>query len=412
MKYIASSRIDGTVSAPPSKSVGQRALLAAALAKGECSIQKAGACDDVLAAMRIARSLGAEVSREGDDIRVNGGRRPRTARLDCGESGTCLRMTAAIAALFPERFTIIGRGSLMSRPVSMVEEPLRALGVECATVSGLPPVTVQGPLRGGRVSVDGSQTSQFASGLLLALPLCPRDSEVEIRNLVSRDYVALTVSVMARFGVAVEKDEKRDIYRVPGGQRYRPGPFAVEGDWSAAAFVLVAGAVAGRVTIGNLDRDQPDAAVLDALRAAGAGVVRDGPKVEVRRLELRGFEFDATHCPDLFPPLVALACHCSGKSVLLGVRRLRNKESDRAAALAEEFGRLGADIAIRGDRMEIRGGRLAGGLIRSRGDHRIAMAGAVAALASAEGVTIEGADCAAKSYPDFFSDLDAVREKK
>lgn len=295
--------------------------------------------------------------------------------------------------------------------MAMMEMPLRELGAECATTAGLAPVTVRGPLRGGRIALNGSLTSQFASGLLMALACCPEDSEVEIRNLVSRGYLTLTISVMARFGVSVETDGNRDLYRLRGGQIYRPGDYAVEGDWSAAAFLLVAGAIAGRAAVTNLAEDQPDSAILDALRAAGAGVKRTGGRAESVRGRLRGFEFDAIQSPDLFPPLVALACFCEGKSVLTGAGRLRHKESDRAAALAEEFRRIGADVTVRRDRMEVRGRRLAGGTIRSRGDHRIAMAGAVAALASDTGVTIEGAECVAKSYPGFFDDLDALKEK-
>ena len=418
MRYVAPSRIEGTISAPASKSLGQRALFAAALAEGESTVRRAGASDDVKAAMSIASALGAEVRPIGDSDRslsVRGGRLPRSSRFDCGESGTCLRMSSPIAALSPERITITGTGSLLARPVDMMETPLRELGAECDTTSGKPPVTVRGPLRGGQAVVDGSVTSQFVSGLLMALPLCREDSEIEVRNLVSRAYLDLTVSVLARFGVSIEKrgrrTEERDLFRVRGGQTYRPCTFIVEGDWSGAGFLLVAGALAGEVTVGNLGGDQPDAGILDALAAAGAQLRRDGSTVTVRRDGLRAFDFDATDSPDLFPPLVALACHCQGTSVLRGVRRLRHKESDRAAALAGEFGRLGAKISIRNDWMEIRGGGLAGGVLRTRGDHRIAMAGAVAALLSAEGVTIEGAGCVAKSYPDFFRDLKALGAK-
>jgi len=403
--------INGTIAAPPSKSVGQRLLLAAALAEGPCVIRNTGGCGDVVAAMEAASGLGADVRFAGEDIEVRGGSRPRGGRLDCGESATVMRMVAPIAALFPERFSLDGSGSLRRRPMEMIVDPLRSLGVECATASGFPPVSVRGPLRGGRVAVDGSLTSQLASGLLMALPLCREDSEVEVRNAVSRGYLDLTLAVMARFGVAADADRDKDRFRVRGGQAYRQGIYAVEGDWSAAAFWLVAGAVAGRTIVTNLPADQPDSAILEALRAAGAEVERSGDSAGSARADLRGFEFDATECPDLFPPLVALACFCPGTSVLRGAGRLRHKESDRAAALEEEFRRIGADVTVSGDLMAIRGGRLRGGTIRSRGDHRIAMAGAVAGLASEEGVAVEGHECAAKSYPEFFDDLDALKEK-
>ncbi len=411
MKFIAPARIDGTVAAPPSKSLAQRLILAAALAEGGSGIRNAGGCEDVRAAERIARGLGANVRRLGADIGILGGRAARAGRIDCGESATGMRMAAPIAALFPERTALEGSGSLRKRPMGMLAKPLRALGVECETSAGFPPLAVRGPLRGGAIAIDGSLTSQVASGLLMALAAAPGDSEIEIRDLASRGYVDLTVAVMARFGVTVEKAAGRDVFRVKGGQAYRPGAYAVEGDWSAAAFLLVAGAIAGKIEVTNLGADQPDAAILEALAAAGAEVRRSADGVMCRRKDLRRFEFDASQTPDLFPPLAALACFCSGTTTLRGTRRLRHKESDRAAALAEEFGRIGADVALDGDVLKIRGGRLPGGTVLSRGDHRIAMAGAVAALGSEEGVAVEGAECVAKSYPAFFEDLEALKER-
>jgi 3-phosphoshikimate 1-carboxyvinyltransferase len=257
---------------------------------------------------------------------------------------------------------------------------------------------------------------------------------IEVENLVSRGYVDLTLDVMRSFGVRAERSADYSEFRVPGGQTYGSTSYRTEGDWSGAAFLLVAGALAARgapAEVRGLDpgSSQPDRAILDALRAAGAGLELAPGAVRVRTAGgLRAFSFDATDCPDLFPPLAALAAFCEGISVITGADRLRAKESDRAAALEEELGKLGIRIEVEGDRMLVRG-RESGAAVRpgggevppsgtdadetavsvdSRGDHRIAMAAAVAALAGAVRVEIRGAECVSKSYPTFFEDLAAL----
>ncbi len=479
MKWVKPSGISGAVDAPPSKSAMQRALIAAALADGESTLSNPSLCDDSLAAMRVVGALGAEVEPglrlrrwmarretgtlpgtmrlEEEVIVVRGRGTPHGSVLDCGESGTCMRMIAPVAALHGTEFTITGSGSLMERPVGMVEGPLRALGARCETRNGKPPITVKGPLHGGRAAVDGSESSQFVSGLLMALPRCREDSELEVSGLKSRPYVSMTLSVMEDFGVGAGCDSAMGRFTVRGGQEYRAAKYRVCGDWSAAAFLLVAGAIAGKAKVRGLksaasrtgasqgsssqadtsqtktshantrqagtnpvgisqadasqagtnqaDTNQADSAITDALASAGAKVRRGRDGVEVSGGELAAFAFDATACPDLFPPLAVLACSCRGTSTILGASRLRHKESDRAAALAGELGKLGASIRVAGDRMEITGRKLKGGSMDSRGDHRMAMAGAVAGLASEKGVQVENEGCVSKSYPGFFRDL-------
>ena len=408
MRSVKPSSIAGTVDAPPSKSMMQRAVIAAALAGGESVIENPSLCDDGVAAMKAARALGADVEIEEGRVRIRGGE-PEGGIIDCGESGTCMRMVSAVAALFGKGFEITGHGSLMRRPVGMVEEPLRRLGAECRTDAGFPPLRIRGPMHGGRVEVDGSESSQFVSGLLMALPLCSEDSEMAVKDLRSKAYVGMTLSLMERFGVRAEADGRMERFIVRGGQAYRPSGYTVEGDWSGAAFLLVAGAIAGQVKVRSLGSGlQPDQAILSVLADAGAGVKSGGGSVTVKKGALHAFEFDAGGCPDLFPPLAVLACRCEGRSVITGARRLRHKESDRAAALAAELGRIGADIKVDGDRMEIAGGRLRGGRIDPHNDHRIAMAGAIAGLVSESCVEIENESCVSKSYPGFFRDLESL----
>ncbi len=413
MIHVAPGAVAGRLRAPASKSHLQRLVLAAALGPGESVLHNPGHSADGQACLQVVRALGAQVREEPDRLRIRGGGAPRSRVLPCGESGFCLRAAAAVAALGEGEFTLMGEGSLATRPVDMILEPLRQLGVRCDTRGGLPPVTVQGPLQGGRAQVDGRASSQFLSGLLLALPRAAGDTELEVRGLRSGPYVRMTLDVVAAFGAQVEADPDRTWFRVRGGQAYAPVDLAVEGDWSGAAFLLVAGAAAGEVVVEGLDPGsaQADRAVLQALADAGAWVAWDGAALRVRRGNLRAFEFDATDCPDLFPPLAVLACHARGTSRIAGVARLGHKESDRGTALVSELSALGVDIRVRDGVMEVTGGPVRGGTVDPHNDHRMAMACAVAALRSEHGVTMAGEGCVAKSYPDFFQALESLRAR-
>jgi 3-phosphoshikimate 1-carboxyvinyltransferase len=260
------------------------------------------------------------------------------------------------------------------------------------------------------VRVDGSLSSQFLSGLLFALPLCTGSSEIRVRHLRSTPYVALTLSLLTRFGICWNADERFESFSIQGGATYRPTSYRVEGDWSGAAFLLVAGAITGKVRVRNLQVDslQADVGILEAIQTAGARVATDADSVTVEHNDLRGFSFDATDCPDLFPPLVALACHCRGTSLLYGADRLRSKESNRAEALLDVFSRVGARITLAGDRIEVEGTRLRGGVVDAHKDHRIAMAGALAGLTAEEGVAISGWKAVSKSFPAFFQVMQSI----
>ncbi|MBI2837150.1 MAG: 3-phosphoshikimate 1-carboxyvinyltransferase [Acidobacteria bacterium] len=411
-REIRPARVEGCVIAPPSKSMTQRAVAAAMLARGTSTILTPSLCEDAHAAFQAARALGAHVDLDTGQVRVEGGgAAPDGSLIDCGESGLCMRMFTPIAALFAGESTLTARGSLASRPVGMVEAPLKALGAACTTANGLPPIVVRGPLRGGTAQVDGSTSSQLLTGLLIAAPACGNDTTLVVSELKSHPYVRMTIDVLADFGVRVVHDESLTQFHIRGGQRYGAREYQVEGDWSGAAFLLVAGALAGRARVSNLrgDSRQADRAILDVLRACGAGVRCECDAIDVSGRVLAPFAFDASDCPDLFPPLVALASACTGTSRLSGAGRLRHKESDRAASLSDVFRRLGGTIAVTGDVMEVTGGTLAGGTVDPRGDHRIAMAAAVAGLVSRDGVLLQSSECVRKSYPGFFEDLESLR---
>ncbi len=414
MRWIRPSEIRGEVTAPPSKSMTIRAAAAGLLCCREILIRNPSACEDASAALRIIDALGADHSLEGDVLSIGpGSGAPRSSILDCGESGLCIRLFTPIAGLYPEAMTLEASGSLRFRPLTGMDIALAALGCRCRLSGDLPPVHIQGPLRGGEVHIDGARTSQFLSGLLMALPLVGNDSRIFVSQPRSKPYIHMTLSLMKDFGITIHASAGLDRFEIPGGQTYQAEDYAVEGDWSGAAFLLTAGALAGRVTVHNLapSSHQADNAILDALRAAGAEVSAENGSVTVARSRLQGFEFDATHAPDLFPPLVALACFCAGCTVIQGADRLRFKESDRAATLVTEFRKLGADIGLEKNALVIRGGKLAGGEVDSHGDHRIAMACAVAGLRSRRGAGIHRSECVAKSYPDFYSDLASLQRR-
>ncbi|AQQ70766.1 3-phosphoshikimate 1-carboxyvinyltransferase [Limihaloglobus sulfuriphilus] len=413
MICLKTAKAKGRVMVEPSKSMMQRAVAAALLCDGRSCLRNISLCDDCVAGMDVASSLGAEVSTPANNsVLITGGLKAPSRELCCGEAGLCIRMYTPIAALLDTEVTLTGSGGLTKRPMSMAESPLRALGARVSTNNGLLPITVKGPLKGGEVTLDASMSSQLLSGLLIACARARHDSVINVSSLASKPYIDMTLQVMDAFGIEYGR-EGYTRFIVPGGQKYQSRDYTVEGDWSGAAFVLAAGALGGPVTAAGLrtDTKQADIAVLQAIEAAGANIDIDADAGEITasRGRLKGFSFDATECPDLFPPLTALAAHCDGVSEITGVSRLRHKESDRAAVLQEQFGRLGVEISLKNNTMYIIGGTGTGGRINACGDHRIAMAAAAYACGlEGEMVEIEDPECAAKSWPGFFEQFGKI----
>lgn len=413
-KSVSGGRLKGVVAPPCSKSYAQRALAVALLAKGRSVLRNMDFCKDTLSALDCIQMLGAKVERTDDNtIVVDGGLAPQSGSLCVGESGLSARLFTPIASLCSEPIVINGEGTLLYRPMDMMIHPLRRLGVDVRDGGGRLPIEVCGPMQGGEIDVDGSVSSQFVTGLLLSLPLADNDTVINVAGAVSKPYLDMTIDTAARFGVAIEHNDYEQFY-IAGGQSYTPTDYAVEGDWSAAAMLLVAGAVAGEVTVKNLSMlsKQADVAVCDALVRAGAELTTEGNTVTAAHRELRGFEFDATNCPDLFPALATLAAAAEGESRIVGTRRLEHKESNRAEAIRKEFGKIGIEVDLSEPNvMKITGGKITGGVeVESYGDHRMAMTLAVAALLSDREITIKGAECVSKSYPDFFETLSMLRD--
>jgi len=240
----------------------------------------------------------------------------------------------------------------------------------------------------------------------MASPFAKNDVTIKVDYLNSKPYIDLTIETMKTFGVRVD-ELPGNTYRIAVNQKYKASNFNVEGDWSGAAFMLVAGAIAGEVEVTNLNPKslQADRAIVEALLSAGASLSIRENSIVAKRANLKAFDFDARNCPDLFPPLVALAANCKGQSKILGVNRLHGKESDRALTLQQEFGKMGVKIELVGNLMVVNGTSIKSAITYSHGDHRIAMACAVAALSANGDVEIENAEAVNKSYPNFFDDL-------
>ena len=417
---IKPSVISGTIVAPASKSSMQRACALALLADGETTLLNPGKSNDDLASIDIIQKLGAKIlTKEDGSLLVKdskipplGGGGAGAGALNCGESGLSIRMFAPIAALSSAEIIIDGTGSLLKRPMHFFDEIFPQLGISIQSNNGHLPIKIKGPLQPVDITIDGSLSSQFLTGLLIAYgKAATKPVTITVQNLKSKPYIDLTLQMMQQFGYEVENDNYERFLIKPQTTNHQPQTYTVEGDWSGAAFLLVAGAIAGGITVKGLDgfSAQADKAILQALMDCGTNISIEEKQIIINApfgSSGKAFHFNATDCPDLFPPLVALAAYCKGTTVIEGVSRLSHKESNRALTLQEEFKKMGVTIKLQDDLMMIEGGEeLKGATVHSHHDHRIAMACAVAAL-KAEGETIiEEAEAVNKSYPGFYEDL-------
>jgi len=403
------SSLTGVLKAPSSKSHTIRAIAAAMLAGGTSQIYFPSRCDDALAMADIARLMGAEITENPDNWNITTRHASKPASINCGESGLATRLMIAIAA-HNERETIItGSGTLLNRHLGNIEQPLISLGATCKTYDGKLPFTIRGPIKGGSIEVDGTDSSQFISGLLMALPLAKNDSELRVHNLKSIPYVDMTLEILGKFGIEVHQ-QQYGTFTIEGNQKYKPACLEIEGDWSGASFAFVAAALAGNIDISRLNphSQQADKKIMSAITKASVDNLYKNSTFHSYKSEINSFDFDATHCPDLFPPLAVLAAAAKGTSTISGAGRLSQKESNRGAVLQVELAKLGIKIDLKQDVMIVEGGKIRGGTIFSHHDHRIAMAGTVAALIADGPVTIQDAECVSKSYPDFFKDMETI----
>ena len=453
------------LSMPVSKSFAQRAIIAAALADGTSHLRGYTPCGDNEAALQVARNLGAEVNVNGNEVTINGISAQlgglNLPELHVGESGLLTRMLIPVMAqLSPDPVSFTGEKTLLGRPLTGAKEIMDAFEADVIPLKSdvipndtnvIPseveespfivrvPLTVKGPLKAGRAEISGKHGSQLISGLLMALPFAEKNSSLIVHEPKSIPYMFITLEVLKKFGIKIGNDMlggpdflasdgdwslcTEMVFKVKGGQKYKAADIDLEGDWSAAANFLVAGAIFGKAELQGLDTTslQADLSIMDILMDAGASLSQlDGDRgnITVQRAPLKAFRVDASNCPDLFPIISVLAAFCQGTSRLAGVGRLANKESDRAKAILEMLTQMGVRACVEGDEMVIEGHSLAqrlldncllkGGLYTSHHDHRMVMALKVASLGADGPISIDDEQCVAKSFPQFHEIFDKL----
>jgi len=398
------SRVYGAVEAPPSKSYTHRAFFASLIAGGGTIVAPL-LSGDTMATIDAVNVLGARVRLGSGMAAVDGGEPRRVRCIDARGSGTTIRIAMALAARLEGPTLLYGDESLMRRPVAPLTRALQRLGATASDTGGKPPAAVSGPVRGRRASIDGSISSQFVSALLLLSAAVP-GLEVEVERATSKGYIDVTVEVIEWFGGRVER-RGYEWFRVERG--LRPAKVRIPGDYSSAAFMLAAGALAGSVTVEGLrpEDPQPDRRILDILRLMGAEVRVSSGRVTASAPSdgLSAIDVDLDESPDLAPIVAVLAAAARGQSILRGLSRLRFKESDRLEAIAANLSSIGVKVRREGDTLFIEGGTIRGGQVDSYGDHRIAMAFAVAGLAARRPVTVRGFERVSDSYPQFLDHL-------
>ncbi|MCL2107187.1 MAG: 3-phosphoshikimate 1-carboxyvinyltransferase [Oscillospiraceae bacterium] len=399
----------GTVAAIASKSDLHRLLIAAALGDRPCEIPLSEApSEDIYATVECLNALGAEIAIEKERIHVipinQSGETPRSVVLKCRESGSTLRFLLPVAAALGREAVFTGEGRLPQRPLRPLLERLSGIEIQEAGFGEADQfLRIHGQLRAGEFRLPGNVSSQYLTGLLFALPLLEGDSRLSITSpLESAGYVRMTLRTLQQFGVTIQ--ESGGGWHVPGKQVYQtPGSvLKPEGDWSNAAFWLAAGALAGDITVTGLspDSEQPDKAIINLLEQMGAKL---NGQLSARKASLRGMRFDASGAPDLVPVMAVLMALAEGESRVVNAARLRLKESDRLAVMADNLNALGARVTEQPEGLVIHGvPSLRGGEVTAPNDHRVAMAMAVAALRCTGTVTLRGADTVKKSYPDFW----------
>lgn len=405
MTRATSGTASGRVRIPISKSAAHRAIICASLAKGKSEISPAVMSKDIEATCSAVKALGAEVEITDNKIIIDGSTifSKRDAVIDCFESGSTLRFMIPIAAAGGINAEFVGAGRLPERPIGIYLDCLPKHGVECVTKGGLP-LKINGKLTSGRYEVAGNISSQFITGLLLALPLAEDDSDIILTTkLESGGYIDMTVQMMERFGVGVQRIENG--WHVTGGKGYAPQNIVVEGDWSQAAFFMAMGAISGETTVDGvlMDSLQGDKKCVEIFSRFGADVTVGSDFVTVRRNKLHGIEINAADIPDLVPALAVTAALAEGTTVISGAERLRIKESDRLESTANMINAIGGKVRQTDDGLIIEGVKeFVGGTVDGCNDHRIVMSACVAAMRAKEAVNITDPLAINKSYPTFY----------
>ena len=397
---IYPSKLIGTVNAPSSKSYSHRMIIAAALADGISEISNVTDSNDITVTSQAMEALGANVLSDGGTYTVRGIKTPAAkADIDCGESGSTLRFIIPVAAALGTTATLNGHAKLPQRPITPYTREFPKKGVTFEPQSGLP-ITITGRLRAGEYNLEGDVSSQFITGLMLALPLCEEDSAIKLMSpLQSKPYADMTIAALKKFGVDIREMnlDGLPLYLIKGGQKYKPCRIAVEGDYSQAAFFFTANALGSEINVTNLDPDsvQGDKEILNIIASCGK--------------EMNPFTADAGNIPDLVPILAVLGSVTKGQSKIINGARLKIKESDRLVCVANALNAIGGKVTAGDDFLTMDHiDHFTGGEVDSCKDHRIVMAAAIAATASTAPVIIHGAENVNKSYPRFFDDFKSL----
>jgi len=411
---ISQSRISGRAAAPSSKSYTLRGLMCAALADGRSIIERPLYADDTEAGCDVLQKIGVDIAEKDGSWLVSGGnlRRPES-ELFCRNSAGTLRFMTAICSLVPGTCRLTAGLSLSKRPIAPLVVALRQLGVNCSTEGGSSLVTIEGGrLEGGTAELPGDISSQLVSALLFIAPRADQGMTIQLTPPVeSRPYIRMTLDCMKKFGIRVQHRSDYAEFTVKS-QAYRPARYRAEGDWSSASYLLALGAVAGDVYVSNLSKAslQADREISAFLAAMGADIRSGNDQVSVKKSQLKAIKTDLSNCIDLLPTVAALAAAAQGESVLSGISRARLKESDRVAAVKDGLKRMGIPVREERDSLYISGAKPAGGVIDSRGDHRIAMAFSILGVLAGNTI-IEGAECVSKTYPGFWTVLNSLGGK-
>lgn len=408
-----SGAVSGNVQVPPSKSVAHRMLICAALSDAPCTIVCQSVNRDMEATMNCLNALGANITYADGKFSVQPITEVRKgATLDCGESGSTLRFLLPVAAALGADATFIGQGRLPERPLSPLYEEMTAHGVKM-TENGRMPLKCSGKLPAGLYTIDGGISSQFISGLLMALPLTGIQSKIAVTGKQeSSSYIGLTLNALSQFGIDIQT--VTDGYIIPSGQEFTSADaqVSVEGDWSAAAFWITAGVAGSKpVTCTGLNYEcsaQGDRRIVDVLRKMGADIATAGNTVTARPSKLTAAQIDCADIPDLVPILAVAASSAQGTTIFDNIRRLRIKESDRVQSILQLLGMAGIYAFASDNTLTVTGGPARSCAYDPSGDHRMAMSAAILASAKDVKITISDAECTAKSYPAFFDDFNAL----
>ncbi len=408
---LQNCKIFDKIDAKPSKSIFQRLLALAILSNNPTTIHNVCISDDAYASLKLIEDIGNEIIELGNNsIQIIPHSPNRDSELTCNESGLCIRMFAPILSLFSNKFIIKAEGSLKHRKIDGIESTLNTLGAKIISNNNYPPVEINGPIKSKHISLNYLESSQFLTGLLIALPFLAEKSTINVQKLVSKPYIDLTLHYIKLFGGRIEVENESIFHCHPS--IYNGGEFYVENDWTNAATMMIAGAIGGQVQINNISRNSPqgDKVILDLLTEIGTKVIEKDNSILVEKNELNNFEFDATDYPDLVPGLSVLAANCKGLSRITNIDRLKNKESNRVETIINILKSSGIKVEYCDSALTIYGGETNIDLINAQNDHRIAMMAALLSINNKNDIKLIGSESVQKSYPIFWNDFNSLKK--